>query len=117
MKSQVARFGTGSTTGVANVTTTPLAYVHVLLSALRTPDSVVGGRQDVAGANVDCQQLAEPSSHAQSSIPTSPPPPSFGRVRSLVASLVAPSFFVAPPLEQPSSAAAKIVSQKRTGRA
>jgi hypothetical protein len=58
---------------VSKVTVAPLAYVHVLLSALSVPISVLAGRQLWAAAAVVFQQLSL-ESHAQSSVPPGPPP-------------------------------------------
>jgi hypothetical protein len=56
--------------GLSNVTTAPLAYVHVLPSALVVPCSPGGGTQRAAAAAVDFQQLSALMMYAQSSNPS-----------------------------------------------
>jgi len=57
--------GSGRTSGGANVTTIPLAYVQVDASALNVPISVSGGRQAVAISAVLFQQFASLASQPQ----------------------------------------------------
>ena len=61
--------------GESNVTTAPLVYVQVFMSALSVPVSLRAGRQLSADASVDFQQLF-PASQAQSRLPGGGPPPS-----------------------------------------
>ena len=75
MKLHTGSSGTGSTSAESKLTTAPLGYVQLFISALSVPNSPFAGRQLSARASVVFQQLF-PASQAQSRLAADEWPPS-----------------------------------------